>query len=348
MISTMNALRRASLLMFAGFLLAGNAGAAVLYPNLTVGAKNLAKSDWYRQCLSVKPQQAPARDRPVGGNLERCDAAELYYDTQNKEAPGESDWQKVRDCAFRTNNNAVLMMLYANGVGVSPNLSLATKYACSVESHPNEMRARLAHLKRKAGSSEQFDLCDDISSGQMHGYCASIRERQQEKRRGDQIAVLAKGWSEKEQLGFELARKAAHDFAQHRSEYETDLSGNAKKTMQVEVAAAELEQFVRDIQNFETGKVPTYSEAEFRALEEKLNQTYQQFMATRPSGSSYLGTIRKSGVEKTQHAWLAFRDAMELFGSVKYPSAPASGLRALLTSRRLKQLSELENAALGR
>jgi hypothetical protein len=39
---------------------------------------------------------------------------------------------------------------------------------------------------------------------------------------------------------------------------------------------------------------------------------------------------------------------MELFGSVKYPFVPATGLRALLTSRRLKQLAELENAALGR
>jgi uncharacterized protein YecT (DUF1311 family) len=53
-------------------------------------------------------------------------------------------------------------------------------------------------------------------------------------------------------------------------------------------------------------------------------------------------------VEKTQHAWLAYRDAMELFASTKYPSAPASGVRALLTSRRLRQLTELQNAAAGR
>jgi hypothetical protein len=39
---------------------------------------------------------------------------------------------------------------------------------------------------------------------------------------------------------------------------------------------------VRDTLSFETGKMPTYSEAEFRALENKLNQTYQRFMAARP------------------------------------------------------------------
>jgi hypothetical protein len=31
----------------------------------------------------------------------------------------------------------------------------------------------------------------------------------------------------------------------------------------------------------------------------------------------------------------------------KYPSLPASGLRALLTGRRLRQQAELENAAAG-
>jgi hypothetical protein len=39
---------------------------------------------------------------------------------------------------------------------------------------------------------------------------------------------------------------------------------------------------------------------------------------------------------------------MELFVSMKYPSMSASALRTMLTSRRLRQLAELENAAAGR
>jgi hypothetical protein len=39
---------------------------------------------------------------------------------------------------------------------------------------------------------------------------------------------------------------------------------------------------------------------------------------------------------------------MELFGSIKYPNVPAAGWRALLTSRRLRQLTELHNAELGK
>jgi uncharacterized protein YecT (DUF1311 family) len=338
-----------ALLVLAGFLLASPALGAVLYPNIANGSSYLAKAGWYQQCMRVRSLAAPAKDRPRDGDLSRCDAAELYYDTQQMAAAGAGDWKKVRNCAFRTNNTAVLMMLYANGEGVYPNLNLATKFACSVDSTPAEMKARVAHLRRKAaGSGESFDLCDDISSGQMHGYCAGVRERGRATERGGQLASLAKTWGPKEQTGFDLAYKAANDFAQHRAEYETDLGGNAKRKMQLEVSSSELDQFIRDINDFESGKVPQFSEGEFRALEDRMNQTYQQFMAAQLTGSSYLGTIRKSGVEKTQHAWLAFRDAMELFGSMKYPSAPASGLRALLTSRRLKQLMELENAAVGR
>jgi uncharacterized protein YecT (DUF1311 family) len=340
---------RNTLIVLAGVLLAGPGLAAVPYPNLPSSSKSMARSDWYQQCLRVKALQAPDRDRPRDGDLARCDASELYYDTQRLDAPGASDWKKVRNCAFRTNNNAVLMMLYANGAGVSPNLNLATKYACSVDSTPAEMRARVAHLRRKAGSSsESFDLCDDISSGHMYGYCASLRERHRDKQRSGQLAAVASGWNVKEQLGFELAYKAAQDFAQRRADFETDLSSATKRTIQVEVSSTELDRFMGDVHDFESGKLPQYSEAEFRALDDKLNQAYQQFMATPVSGASYLGTIRKSGVEKTQHAWLAFRDALELFGSMKYPAAPASGLRALVTSRRLKQLAELENAAAGR
>ena len=71
-------------------------------------------------------------------------------------------------------------------------------------------------------------------------------------------------------------------------------------------------------------------------------------MLTRLANTSYLGTIRKTGVEKAQRAWLAYRDAMELYGSIRHPQVPGSGWRAQLTARRLKQLTELDNAAAGR
>jgi uncharacterized protein YecT (DUF1311 family) len=145
-----------------------------------------------------------------------------------------------------------------------------------------------------------------------------------------------------------MALQAARYFAQHRHDFETDLSGSTPSRLQAEAEAAELERFASDIEDFGKGKVPLFKEAEFAALDERMNQVYKEFMDTPPGADSYLGTIRKPDVEKTQRAWLAYRDAMELFGSIKYPDVPSSGWRALLTSRRLRQLTELEDAELGK
>lgn len=326
-------------------LLLAQAAAATAYPNLsTVGANAQFNAGWYQQCVKVRALRPPARDLPARGGAGSCDAAALYYDTR---AAGTQDWNKVRDCAFRNNDSAVLMMLYANGAGVAPNLALAARYACSIESSVDEMRNRLAHLARKQ-PREHFDVCADAASGQALGFCAAVHERVRDKARGDQLAALARDWSAKEQLGLEMASKAAHYFAQHRHDYETDLSAPTRKSMQLDAMAGELERFAGDVHDFEKGKLPQYSEGEFKALDDKMNEVYQRFMAAQPGPDSYLGTIRKDGVEKTQRAWLAYRDAMELYWSIRYPSAPASGLRALLTSRRLRQLTELADAAAGR
>jgi uncharacterized protein YecT (DUF1311 family) len=156
-----------------------------------------------------------------------------------------------------------------------------------------------------------------------------------------------KGWTTKEQLGFDMAAKAVHHFAQHRYEHETDLSGPMRDALQVDNISAELDRFAIDVEDFERGKLPQFSEAEFKVLDLKMIEVYNQFMRNSPGPNSYLGTIRKSGVEQTQRAWLAYRDAMELYGSIRYPSVPAAGWRALLTNRRLRQLKELADAASG-
>jgi uncharacterized protein YecT (DUF1311 family) len=335
-----------ALLVLSLAMLAGQALAAT-YPNVSGSRKETATSGWLQQCQQVRYQRPPADDLPRSKGSSRCDATKLYYDTLAKDAPGDADWQAVRECAFRNNDNAVLMMLYANGYGVAPNLGVAMKYACSTDGSPAELKSMLARLTSR-NAREHFDQCDNITSGPKMDLCAQVRERQGERLRSGELSGYVRAWTQKEQASYEMVRQAARYFAQHRRDFETDLGGPSRSRMQADVSSAEYDRFAGDIEDFERGKVPRYSEAEFAALDEKMNQVYQLLMQSQPGPHSYLGTIRKSGIEKTQRAWLAYRDAMELFGSVKYPAIPASGLRALLTSRRLKQLSELNDAAMGR
>lgn len=338
-------------LLLALFLIAGSATAAP-YPNVYGAPPEVLRgSDWYRQCLRVRAEK-PRQPPPASAESGRCDTSALYYDTLNAPDAREGDWRRVHACAARTNAHGVLMMLYANGHGVMPQLALATRHACSIQSPVDEMKGRVQHLQRVAANREPgpVDVCDDVVSAEMRSQCGAVRERQRDRQRVAQLATLARSWSEKEQLGLEMASKAAHHFAQHRVDYETD-DGNrsgAARSLQLEAQAAELDTFTADVLDFEAGRGPRFSEAEFASLEKKMDTVYRQFMLNRPVSGAYLGSIRKTGVEKTQRAWLAYRDAMELFGAIRYPTLPGSGVRALLTARRIRQPTELDNAAAGR
>ncbi|MGZ5202614.1 MAG: lysozyme inhibitor LprI family protein [Telluria sp.] len=303
-------------------------------------------ADVARQCEQVRYLRPPPADLPRTSGPLQCDAGLLYYQAATKVARTDSAWDKVRDCAFRTNDSAILMMLYANGSGVAPNLGLAMKYACATPGSQLDVRNRLTQLKRQARQGS-FD-CTEAASARLRDLCGGVRLRQASASDKDELAALAKTWTPKERVGLDMAREAMRYFAEHRADYETDQGGKARARLHEQALSEEFERFADDIQDFQTGRTPRFTEAEFKALEEKMNRAYKEFMDTQPSADSYLGSIGKPGVEKTQRAWLAYRDAMELFGSIKYPDVPASGWRALLTSRRIRQLSELTAAAQGR
>lgn len=308
-------------------------------------AQHNGAADTGRQCQQVRYLRPPPADLPRSNGPARCDAGVLYYQTQA--TPSDAQWDKVRECAFRTNDSAVLMMLYANGNGVAPNLGLAMKYACAAPGTQLDVRNRLARLKRQA-SQRSFDGCADGASGRLRELCAAARDSKGERGREDELAALTRSWTPKERVGLDMAREAMRYFAEHRADYETDQGSLAHARLRAEAVSQELERFTSDIEEFQSGKTPRYSDADFKALDEQMNRAYREFMDAQPGPDSYLGSIRKSGVEKTQRAWLAYRDAMELFGSIKYPDVPPSGWRALLTSRRIRQLSELAAAAEGR
>jgi uncharacterized protein YecT (DUF1311 family) len=334
--------RRARLAIAAAALLGAQAWAASHPPRQANGGI----TDPARQCEQVRYLRPPPADLPRSKGPLRCDAGLLYYQAASKPATAEAEWDKVRDCAFRTSDSAILMMLYANGSGVAPNLGLAMKYACAVPGTQLDVRNRLVRLKRQARQGSF--ACGDAASARLRDLCAGIRLRQASASSKDDLAALVKSWTPKERVGLDMAREAMRYFAEHRADYETDQGSLARVRLHAEAMNAELEKFGADIEDFQRGKTPRFTDAEFKILDDKMNQAYREFMDTQPVADSYLGTIRKSGVEKTQRAWLAYRDAMELFGSIKYPDVPPSGWRAMLTSRRLRQLSELTAAAQGR
>jgi uncharacterized protein YecT (DUF1311 family) len=318
------------------------------YPNLDGEIRE--KSEWYQQCLRVRAKEPPRQDLVSASGvaaLKGCDANDLYYDTKSMAAPTSADWGKVRSCAFATKDTGVLTMLYANGRGVAKDLKLATKYACSTSSAIAEMAGRVENLtgRMSARQEKEFDFCEDITSGYMQGMCAGIDERQQERARQARLTSLVKNWPAKDQAAFKTLRNALGAFAEHRGRDETDASGTARGAQALEASAAELDQFMKDIENFDAGKFPAFTAADFSKLDQRLNSVYQTFMRVPNLSETMIGTVKQVDVKKTQRAWLVYRDALVAFGAVRYPKVTAAAWKALLTERRIQQLAEFAEAA---
>ncbi|WP_317205129.1 lysozyme inhibitor LprI family protein [Janthinobacterium sp.] len=340
-----------SRLLLAGALAASAAyGAdAPVYPNTGGIGDTPQGADWYQQCLRVEKAAPPAGDvpaAPVLAALKACDAQALYYDTRQQPGAGAADWQRVRHCALAQGDDGVLMMLYANGLGVARHPALALKHACSLPGAGAEMSGRVAHLIAlgKSGKAGAFDLCDDITSGYMQGVCTAIDERRQDQTRSKQLGALTRNWSAPQKAALGKLQAALDEFARARGERETDLSGTARAAMAIAAQSAEISLFGKDVAAFEKGMTPDFTAAQLAAFDKELNTRYQKIMqlpATRNGGIGAYTTVSKDQVKQTQRAWLKYRDAFVGFGAARYPALPARAWQALLTQRRAQQLAQL-------
>ena len=140
-------------------------------------------------CASVADSAPPVSDLPTPGqaaDLKGCDAEALYYGIGRPADPA-----RARLCAFvqrqakadignlsdAFQGDAMLMVIYANGVGARRDLRLATRFACGIDSAPAEFDGRVADLtsRRKSRSAGQgFSFCDDITSGLAEGQCRLV------------------------------------------------------------------------------------------------------------------------------------------------------------------------------
>ena len=131
---------------------------------------------------------------------------------------------------------AILMTIYATGVGAHRNPDLAIRFACTLDGAPAEMEGRIAHLQKLKASARRklaFDLCDDITSGFMMGACAAHAQRIEEAKRTAQYRAKLAGWTAPERAAFAKLRQAARTFFQARSSNEVDLSGTAQAEFEV-------------------------------------------------------------------------------------------------------------------
>jgi hypothetical protein len=322
--------------------MAGMAHAATPYPNTEgFGRAVDPKAPWFQECMRVK-EVKPVATPPVPAACKAFD----YYNKRHQAVTSGAEWNGVRACAVVAQDDGVLSMLYANGLGVPRNLDLATQYACRAGGAYAEVEGRIEHLQalQKSAPGTPYDQCDDITSGFMMGMCASIGDGQAEKIRLAYLARLRSQLPAPQVGAFDQLVAANEALAKARGN-ETDVSGTARGMLVVHAEAREREWLREHLAAFEKG---TFKPAPppLAEVDAALNRIYKTVMATpaedqaepdRLPGS----TVTKTEVRAAQRAWLGYRDAWVRFASVRYPALPADSLKAMLTDWRVKQLERM-------
>lgn len=332
----------AALLLWAGAAQAGQAAAP--YPNTEGFGIAFSKSeDWYSQCMRVQRLVPPRR--AAAGN--RCDATELYYLKRDQEATSDAEWRQVHACAEAAGDDAVLMMLYANGYGVPRDSGRAIHYACRLDTAKAEMEARVAYLASDvaAHDSQPFDLCDHITSGHMGAVCAGIKEGRASRARNARLERFAASLPAPARAPFARLWAAARTFTQETGG-EVDMSGTGAAGFATLRMGRRDEEFVETLRKAASGDLPRASAAQLAQLDRALNMQYQKVLAT-PSRQEnhperlHFSTVTREDVRRAERAWLAYRDAWAPFIAAAGLATDALSVKAALTRQRIAQLARI-------
>ncbi|MFC5479886.1 lysozyme inhibitor LprI family protein [Massilia suwonensis] len=333
----------AVLLVWAGAAHASPQAAA--YPNTEGFGIDFEKSeDWYAHCvraLHAAPPPAPAPAKM------RCNASDLYYLKRDQDSTSNAEWREVRDCAEATGDDAVLMMLYANGYGVARNPDRAIYHACKLDSAKAEMELRVGYLASPAAAADRqpFDLCDHITSGRMGGVCAAISQNRAEHVRAAHLDRFAASLPSAVRQPFARLRAAAAAFTR-KAAGEVDMTGTGGAGFTFRHSGRRAEEFLDTLLKAASGKLPPASPARLAQLDRELNEVYQKVLATPSEQENHperirSSTVKRAAVRDAQRAWLAYRDAWEPFLAAARLPVDAAAVKAVLTRQRVAQLKRI-------
>ena len=295
-----------------------------------------------RQVRGREPPVADAAPPAVAAGLEGCSSEALYYGIGVKADP-----VKARQCAFlemkETSDEshfagrAMLMTIYANGVGAKRDMDVAIHLACGVEGAPAESHGRVSHLaelKAKGWTGKDFHFCDDITSGYAGGVCAAHEAGIKGAKRESELAAITARWTPAQRQAFERLRKAHAAFAEAHSSGENDLSGTLRGAIAIGAEERLRDDLLDMIKRLEAGRAPRFTAADYRGADAALNSGYRNYLASDAVGGDFPGAVTRQGVLDAQRAWLRYRDAFLAFAATRYPQTPRESIATWITRKR--------------
>jgi uncharacterized protein YecT (DUF1311 family) len=286
-----------------------------------------------------------------------CDSLASYYAIERPK-----DLDAARRCAYAERSGGaadglggagVLMMIYANGDGVSRDLPLAKSFACEASWAEAEYEGRIQQLDamaRDPAAAGRIDVCDHVTSGMIGGFCTELWGRQEEDGRRARYRALARGWTPAQRQALASLREAASAYFVSSGLEEVDRSGTGRNSFSIERTQALEKALLEAIESSEQDRLPGGGTAAATAADAELNEAYAALMARMRTREAQVGrkdcpflpTVKADGVRDTQRAWLEYRDAFVSFAHVRHPQVPGSAWIEALSRERIRQLEQVE------
>jgi uncharacterized protein YecT (DUF1311 family) len=311
-------------------------------------------------CVQAEKIPIPQPGAQPPGASSNCDFLDLYY------RGGTQNLRAARYCALQTRGpektaqsndsdddlgsdvdelmaNAVLAMIYAQGKGVAPNLPLAEHFACSMVDWGFDGRD-IAHSfeeARKQGAlTAPLDICKN-PLGRQSNYVCLVRN---EGVVAEEVARAEKRFntgSPQQQAAFHRLIEARDAFlAAHGAEEPNGTTGRVQAAMQddidIEHAWAQL------LDKYSAGKLPQYSEADFKKADADLNLAYRDARKKTEDCHEQF-CLSTDQLQQLERAWIAFRDAWVAYATIRWPSSSANSWRTWLTLEQTEDLKNIED-----
>jgi TPR repeat protein len=239
-----------------------------------------------------------------------------------------------------------LAMMYANGDGVPRDYALAIRFACEVGtkggSNAPERIGRLEALRDgKLPSGTSFDLCDEQMSGAMGADCSDISEKQADVGRTQRIAAVKARLSQQAQTALAALQTAENAFEQARIKGEyLGGGGSGSAGFAVEDQNRLREQFVINLEDFSTGKLPEASSAIRRLAQQELDTAYASALAVPRNPNAPHGEPTADGIRTTEAAWQELFQQWMAFAPVAFPDRSQDAEATKLLRLRIHQLKK--------
>jgi uncharacterized protein YecT (DUF1311 family) len=273
-----------------------------------------------------------------------------------------SDSSEIKDTV---RSSVLLAMLYANGQGVARNVRLAQRFACEAidfglidterfaSADPEEEKGETAAAYLKllqavayTGPSK-IDLCGDVEGPtRALSQCDQIADALKDQKRASAFDTLRNKLTPEQKPAFDRLMAASRAFFAAHVNNEIPMTGHGVSNGQVQSEYADREAaFLTDLERFEHGDLPHVTPAEYAADDRALNTVYAKAVASVPDEGDDEHQVgngpTRPSVRATERLWIAYRNALADFGTLRYPKIVREAWLAFVTVERTNELNDM-------